>query len=99
MSHDQVGMDIARHAGERANAAMMDAISLCETPQQVNMVAFQVLGIIAASSAGILSKNLSIKIDGKDTVAILEMLTEIMRDARDTRIQRSTRARKGGEDE
>lgn len=95
MSHDHIGMDLARHAGERASEAMMHAIRLCESPGQASMVAFHVLGVVAAQAAGVLSKTYGVKLDG-DAVSMLEMLTEIMREVSTDQPQLPIRARKGG---
>lgn len=86
MSHDQIGMDLARHAGDRAEKVMLDAFKLCDSPAQTSMVAIQVLGIVAANACGALTASYGLAIPHASTVEMLELLTELMREAETERL-------------
>lgn len=78
----KIGMDLAKTAGDRASQTMLDALSICETPQQAAMVAITVLSIVAAQACGAINASLGVKIDDKDAPEMLEQIAQMMRSAR-----------------
>lgn len=78
--HDQVGMDLAKHASDKASKAMLDALSLCDTPAQASMVGFRVLAVIAAQACGAMTKHHCISIEGLSSADMLELMATIMRE-------------------
>jgi hypothetical protein len=76
-------MDLARHAGDRASKAMLDALALCEDSAQATMVAFQVLGVIAAQACGVVAKHLGINRDELDSAAMMELMADLFREVKE----------------
>jgi hypothetical protein len=81
--HDQIGMDLGKHAGDRASKAMRDALSLCEDSAQASMVAFQVLGVIAAQACGVVTEHLGINLDELDSAAMMELMADLFREVKE----------------
>lgn len=78
--HDQVGMDLVRHAGDRVAEIMADTFVLCDSPSQASMVAIQVLGTVGAQACGVITSHLGIKIDDLRTPEMLELIADMMRE-------------------
>lgn len=82
--HDQIGMDLAKHAGDKASKAMLDAVALCDSSAQASMVAFTVLGVIAAQACGVVTAHLGINRDDLDSAAMMELMADLFRDVQAT---------------
>ncbi|MFC6487308.1 hypothetical protein [Nitratireductor sp. GCM10026969] len=83
-AHHQVGMDLAKHAGDRVSKVMLDVLSLCESRQQASMVAFQVLGVVAAQACGVITKHVE-DIEKMDAPDMLNLMADMMREAKNDR--------------
>lgn len=82
---DQIGMDLATHASERASKIMLDTFAMCDSPAQASMVAFKVLGVVAAQACGVITAHLGVKIDDIDSAGMLELMADMMREVKDDR--------------
>jgi hypothetical protein len=80
--HDQIGIDLAKHAGDRAAKAMLEAIGLCETRAQASMVAFQVMGIVAAQACAAINAHQGNRVESP--ADMLEAMASLMRKAKDS---------------
>ena len=80
--HDQVGMDLARHAGDRVAEIMANTFALCDSPSQASMVAIQVLGTVGAQACGVITSHLGIKIDDLRTPEMLELMADMLREVK-----------------
>lgn len=78
--HDQVGMDLAKHASDRASKVMIQTLELCDTHAQASMVAFHVLGVIAAQACGVITKHLEIEISDLGSAELLELMADLMKE-------------------
>lgn len=78
--HDQIGMDLAEHASQKASAVMLNALSLCDTRAQATMVAFKVLAVLSAQAAGVFAKQVDVKLEDMSAADILQMMAGIMRE-------------------
>lgn len=78
--HDQIGIDLAKHAGDRASKVMLEAFSLCETPEQAKMVALEVVGTIAAQAAGAFVAGTDMNPGDLSASELLSIMADLMKE-------------------
>lgn len=83
--NDTIGRDIARHASEKASKAMRNAISLCDSKTQASMVAFEVLGVIAAQACGVITNHLDMDLGEMESADMLQLMADMMREVKNDR--------------